>query len=175
MEGEARVDPDALARAPRAVALQFLADLLATVAGERHPPRLEALERLLARLLDGAEGGTSLHGCILRTGGPAMLVRREPARAAPPVALGAATVWDGRWRILWSGPVPEGAEVGALGADGLAEAGRPSGASAEAMRTTPAVRRDGRLLSAPLSGYGPGAEVEPFSADMRRRRILGGR
>ncbi|HEU0222528.1 MAG TPA: tRNA lysidine(34) synthetase TilS [Paracoccaceae bacterium] len=173
--GEARLDAEALRQAPRGIALQLLADVLTAVAGASHPPRLEALDRLAGRVLAAEEGGTSLHGCILRLGGAQIVVRREPARVAPPVPARPETVWDGRWLLRAEGPVPEGATIGALGLEGLALVERPAGLAAEPLRTTPAVWQGPRLLAAPCAGHGAGWSAELVIADPRRRRILGGR
>jgi tRNA(Ile)-lysidine synthase len=173
--GEARLALDPMRQAPRGVALHLLADLLAAVSGQPYPPRLEALDRLAARLLGGAEGGTSLHGCTIRTGAGVAIFRREPARAAGRIPAADGAVWDGRWRLSAPGPVPEGAEIGALGREGLARIDRPSGIAAEALWATPAVWLADRLLAAPAAGWPQGWRADPVIPDPRRRRLLGGR
>lgn len=171
-EGEARVALLPLAAAPRAVATQFLADLLAAVAGARHPPRLDGVERLHARALAGEEGGTSLHGVVARVEPGRLRLRREPARVAPPVPAADGAEWDGRWRLSSDVAVPGGAEIGALGLDGLALVERRPDQPAEVLRTTPAVRAGGLLLAAPLAGFGAGWRAARVISDPRRRRLL---
>lgn len=168
--GEARIATAPLRAAPRAVRLQFLADVLAATAGARHPPRLEAVEGLAARIEAGAEGGTSLAGCIARIGPGRILLRREPGRVAGPVPAAPGALWDGRWRLGTEGPVPEGAEIGALG---RAAPARPPGIAAETLAATPAVRLGDRLLAAPVAGLPGGWEAQFVISDPRRRRLLG--
>ncbi|GIX13984.1 MAG: hypothetical protein KatS3mg118_1943 [Paracoccaceae bacterium] len=166
--GEARLSPAALSGAPRAILGQLLADLLTAIGGRRHPPRLARIEGLIARLDDPPPAAT-LHGCLIRRAGAALIVCREPARAAPPVPLADGVTWDRRWRIL--GPAGAGLSVGALGLPAARAAG--AGPGAEILATTPAIRSGGRLVAAPL--LGPSAwRAEPVIPDARRRRVLTG-
>ena len=83
------LDPEALAAAPREVALRALAAVLGSVSGSAYRPRFESLERLLDGL--ASSRGATLQGCHIgpapkdqRIFGPATLVaRREPGRKSP--------------------------------------------------------------------------------------------
>ena len=122
------------------------------MAGARYRPRLAPLEAACAAAAAGAIGrGLTLHGCVLRARGGRVAIRREPARVAPPAPL-ARGVWDGRWALCGARRRREGLEIGALGAAGLAArpGWRDAGLAREALATTPAVWRAGRLVAAPL-------------------------
>lgn len=168
--GEARIEIHPLLEARRAVATQLLADALTAVGGQVHPPRLESLTALMARLAeDGA--AAALHGCLIRRRGPFVHVRREPARTAPPAEFADGIVWDRRWRVF--GPAAPGLTLGALGAEANAHA-RPPHRPAELLATTPAIRDGGRLVAAPIAGIGAGWSAECHIPDARRRRLLHG-
>jgi tRNA(Ile)-lysidine synthase len=93
------------------------------VGAKAYPPRLERLERLygdLTRRLPG--GGRTLGGCriLMRRGG--ILVCREPAAMAPPVAArpGMTVVWDNRFRLFLPPDAPSGLVLGALSGPAVA-------------------------------------------------------
>ena len=66
-KGDALIDGDALASAPRELGLRALAALLRTVSGASYRPRFDSLERLMDRLVAGTlGGGATLSGCALR-------------------------------------------------------------------------------------------------------------
>jgi tRNA(Ile)-lysidine synthase len=163
--GFARVDAAALAAAPDEVALRALAAVLATVSGAAYPPRLERLERLYQAWREGLGRGRTLGGCrvLPRQGG--VLVCREAAAVAPPVAAppGEAVDWDGRFSLHLPPTAPRGLRLGALGAAPLAaaaafpavvRAGLPALSDAAAIIAVPAVDyiRDG-FDGSPLSPY----------------------
>ncbi|RMF34544.1 MAG: tRNA(Ile)-lysidine synthetase [Alphaproteobacteria bacterium] len=171
--GEARFDAEALARAPEAIASQFLADLLAAVGGAAYPPRLDAVERLAARLTSGAEGGTSLHGCIIRRRGALVILRREPARCTEVIPAANGALWDRRWRLRSLSDIAPGLTIGPLGLQGAAslEQRRPP-APAEVLATTPALRYGAELIAAPAAGLANGWSAEFELADRRRRWVF---
>ena len=124
--------------APEELRLRLLAGALGWVSGAVYRPRLVRLEAALAAIEAGRVGhGLTLHGCVLRTRGGRIAIRRELARVAPAVPL-AAGRWDGRWQIEGTPPEGEGLTIGALGAGGLARLGghRP-GPAREALAATP--------------------------------------
>lgn len=167
--GEAKIDRETLIKAPAASRLQLLADLLSLVGGAVYPPRLDALERLFARLMEG-DGGTSLHGCVIRAQGPAVRIRREPSRVAPPIVALDGAHWDRRWRL--SGPGNPAHRIAALGRAGLlALPQRPQG-SLEALASTPAVWDGAQIVAAPLAGLSEGWSAIWAPHDARRRRLF---
>ena len=74
---------------------------------------------------------------------------------APPRAARQDAVWDGRFRLRWDDPPPEGARIGALAADAQHLRAR-SDLPASVLVTLPAVRRRGKLVTAPYLGYDEG-------------------
>jgi tRNA(Ile)-lysidine synthase len=164
--GEARLDPEALARAERDTALGVLADTLGQIGRAEAPPRHRALARLLEALADKAFPGAALAGVLAAREGQRAVLAREPAAAAPPVPLAApGALWDGRWRLRAAGPWPAGATVGALGEAGaaalsraLARTGAPPpgwiAAPGPARLAAPAIRdAEGALLAVPAAGF----------------------
>jgi tRNA(Ile)-lysidine synthase len=159
--GDAAIDPSVLRAAPEELRLRVLAGTLAWVAGSVWRPRLASLEVLdQAICAEGLQRATTLHGCVLRPRRGRIAVRREPARVAPPVAAGSGA-WDGRWEITLTRAEAEGLTVGALGQEGLAQCPdwRRFGIARETLLTTPALRREGRLVAAPFARAG---EPGPF-------------
>ena len=102
--GFARADAARLLAGPEEVALRALGRLVQCVGGQAHTPRLDRLERLLARLRDESASAT-LGGCgLLRRGGgaPGLLVVREAGRIAPePLGGRKALHWDGRFELAF--------------------------------------------------------------------------
>ncbi|KAF0112886.1 MAG: tRNA(Ile)-lysidine synthase [Rhodospirillaceae bacterium] len=125
--GFVHLDPAVLRTAPEEVMLRVLSCLLTMVGGNLYPPRLHRLVTLREALLTGGNGWT-LAGCLIRPEGngsektkqQSMLLCREPAAVAPPVATRESVRmrWDGRFAVTLSAPMPEGTRVGALGAEG---------------------------------------------------------
>ncbi|HVH03331.1 MAG TPA: tRNA lysidine(34) synthetase TilS, partial [Amaricoccus sp.] len=158
--GDLALDPGALAGAPAEIRLRLIAAALCWVGGARYRPRLARLEAALAAIEAGRVGhGLTLHGCVLRSRGGRVAIRREPAAAAPPAPI-ARGVWDGRWRLEGVPPAGDDLVIAAVGAAGLAALGdwRATGLAREALLTTPAVWRGGSLVAAPVvrpaAGFG---------------------
>jgi tRNA(Ile)-lysidine synthase len=132
--GFARLDQARLMAAPAAVGRPALAAILGAVGGAPFAPRSSRLDRLYRELSQTLGGGRTLAGCRLlpRRGG--LLVCREPAAMAPPIAAppGMTVYWDGRFRLRLAPEAPDGLSLGALGATpleaawGLPAAVRPS-------------------------------------------------
>lgn len=162
--GDLSLDPGPILKAPEEISLRLLGGALTWVAGARYGPRLGPLKDVLAAVIAGGVGhGRTIHGCVLRERNGRVVILREPAHAAPPVPL-ASSRWDGRWEV--SGSSVADAEIGALGAEGLAALGdwRATGLAREALLTTPAIRQAGRLLAAPVIRPVPGLRVRRIAA-----------
>jgi tRNA(Ile)-lysidine synthase len=157
--GDVLLDRGPFAAAPEEVGLRLLAAVLMWVSGARYRPRSDALAPAYDAVVRGMVGrGLTLHGCVLRGAGDAVAVRREPGRVAGPVPASAER-WDGRWLLVATGgETLAGLEIGALGADDLPACGdwRARGLAREALLSSPALRRDGALVAAPVAaGTGP--------------------
>jgi tRNA(Ile)-lysidine synthase len=148
-----------IAAAPEEVGLRLIAAALMWVSGARYRPRADGLAPAYDAVVSGTLGrGLTLHGCVLRRAGDAVAVRREPGRVAGPVPATAGR-WDGRWLLAGTGGEPlDGLEISALRAEELSACGdwRSRGLAREALLSTPALRREGALVAAPVaSGAGP--------------------
>ena len=178
--GFALLDSRPLQHAPREIALRGLSQLLMLVGGNGLPPRLERLERLLASVLAGELGaGRTLAGCRLLPYRDRLLICREPAAMAPPVALrpGGAVQWDGRFAVTLHGTRrAAGLQVGALGVEDWRKlaATRPEFrqiAVPGAVRPTlPALRDLDGVLAVPHLHYRRSQKGAFLSADFRPLR-----
>lgn len=141
--------------AARDIRERLVAAALCLQGAQVYRPRLAALVAALEQT--GRGRVASLHGCLLvpgRDGG--LQILREPAATAPPQP-GLEPPWDGRWRL--SGPpLGPGQSVGALTRAGLAEVPgwRATGLRGLVLASTPAIREEGRIIAAPVAGWGRG-------------------
>jgi tRNA(Ile)-lysidine synthase len=78
---EAALSRDLLMRIPRAIAIRVVARVLDRVGGGQKPHALAAVEGLTDRLIREPVR-TTLHGCLVRSGGKTIRIVREPGRAA---------------------------------------------------------------------------------------------
>lgn len=126
---------------------RLLRTMICWMSGAEHPPRATSLFRLEQALSQDKDA--TLGGVLFRARDDQILVSREPRAVQGAVAM--AQCWDHRWQI--SGPPLLGAEIAALGVKGLQDCPdwRVHGVR-EALITTPALWRDGRLIAAPLAG-----------------------
>jgi len=173
--GFARIDAAALAAAPAEIGLRALSALLLMVSGAAYPPRGERLERLHRRLVSGIGGGCTLGGCRILPHRGGVLVCREPAATAPPVAArpGATVIWDGRVRLRLPAGAPTGLRLGACGMAGV-ETG--AGRLPSAVRPGMPVLRDdkGDVVAPPVLGCGHIGTQPPGGLMFRPRRPLTG-
>jgi tRNA(Ile)-lysidine synthase len=79
--GERSIERDVLRRLPRAVAVKVVSRLLREAGGGQKPHALAAVEALTDRLIREPVR-TTLHGCIVRSGGKTIRITREPGREA---------------------------------------------------------------------------------------------
>lgn len=184
--GFALVDPRPFAAAPDEIGLRALAAMIATVGGGEFPPRFDRLERMAAALFGGTLGtGRTLGGCRLVPWRGRVLVAREPAAMAPPLALPAAgetLVWDQRFVIApAAGQNFAGITVGALGVDGavrmrgIVEQAATPYLPSSVRATLPAFWREGTLLSVPHLGWRhAGAEIDAVVRFRPTRSLTGG-
>ncbi len=139
---------------------RLLAAALCRVGGQAYRPRLARLRAAEA----AARGGHAhtIHGCIVAPDGTDLRIDREPAAAARVAGVGPGP-WDGRWQI--DGPACAGAETGPLGLDDLARLGGvgDTGIPRRALAASPAIRREGRVVAAPLL-RGKGLARDDWSA-----------
>lgn len=133
--------------------LRLISAALRWIGREPYRPRLAALRRAVEAAMEGR--AATLAGCLILPEAGALRLVREPA-AVVGLTAPADAVWDGRWRI--EGPPAPGAEIRALGPEGLAACPdwRAAGLPRAALLATPALWQGDRLLSAPFAGQGAG-------------------
>jgi tRNA(Ile)-lysidine synthase len=139
-----------------------LGALIRMVGGAPYPPAPDAVTALAARPTPATLGGVRL----LPAGrlGPGLLLVREAAAMAPPVAARPGAAWDGRFRLARGAAPPTGATLGALGKD-AARVRHHSPLPAAVLRTLPALRSGTALLAVPHLRY-------PDAAICARIRVL---
>lgn len=144
--GYAETDPDAIAAAPRGVALGALARLLRAVGGSEHGPRRAKLNALLDWITAGAGRTRTLGGCTVRREGSRLLVCREAGRIAPTTVAhaGETLSWDGRFRVTIPARLEGRVQIVPLGRAGAKRAAAAlPGAPRQALETVPAVSVEG--------------------------------
>ncbi len=127
-----------------------LAALIRALTGAPYPVR----GRVLAGLRDAPLRAATLGGVrLLQAGrlGPGTLAVREAAAMQPPVPAASGAVWDRRFVLAASGPLPEGATLGAVRADAAALR-RLTTLPDCVLRTLPALRAPGAPLAVPHLG-----------------------
>lgn len=147
------------AAAPEEIRLRLLSDLLCWVGGEIYRPRFARLAPVAEAIRAGGPGGgVTLHGCIVRKRKDTVIIRREPARVAAPVAA-EERVWEKRWKLDILPERVDGLTIAALGRDGLSQLPtdwRRTGVARETLLTTPAIWKEDDLVAAPLAGHDNG-------------------
>ena len=133
-----------------------LAALIQTIAGAPYPPPTQAVAALAAMPRPATLAGVRLLSAgrlgegQLPIGDPGagLLLVREAAAMAPPVAAQPGATWDGRFRLArHATPLPE-TTIGALGAD-AARLRRHSPLPAAVLHAVPALRRGNCLVAVP--------------------------
>jgi tRNA(Ile)-lysidine synthase len=154
--GDVLINRAGLAALPDEVARRILQAALRWITGPGYPPRGSAM----TQFLEAARAGEAmtLQGCLLHAGATTARIGREYDAVAD-LRVPASAVWDGRWRM--TGPAPPGAEIAALGPEGLRACPdwRESGLAHASALASPALWRDGQLLAAPLVGWANGHDL----------------
>jgi len=140
--------------APGALPAVALAALLRTNSGAAFAPAPAQVARLAAAPRAATLGGVRLLPAGRRERHGWLLVR-EAAAVAPPQDAAAPGRWDGRFRTISVGALPEGASIGALGSEQPRLRGRPDWPEA-LLKCLPALRLRGKLAAAPHLGYADG-------------------
>lgn len=152
MEGGALVmRSEAFFAEPEEIRRRLMICALGKISGSAYPPRRGPVATLIAGLAEGQ--AATLDGCqALVRRGEIWLFREYNAVRDHRVPV--AHLWDKRWRAVPSGGSPEGAELRALGPDGLAQCPnwRSLGRPRAMLLSTPAIWQGAQLLAAPLAG-----------------------
>jgi tRNA(Ile)-lysidine synthase len=174
--GYALVAGDALAAAPREIALRALAQLIGAVGGSETAVRLAKLEALLAALQANPSKPHTLGRCRIEPYAGRVGIFREVRAAGLPIAEllpGQKLLWDNRFSIELAAEAPKPILVKALGESGW-RALRDRSALASSLprlagRTLPSCWRDDQLLGLPALGRTGGDES--FGLDCRARFV----
>lgn len=144
-EAFAALDPELQRRLIRAA--------LTWVSGEDYGPRAAKL----ARFLETPKTAT-LHGCKITCAKGVLRLTRE-AKAVMALRVPAGGHWD-RWQL--EGPRTEGAEIAALGAEGLRQCPdwRATGLPRASLMASPGLWRGETLLAAPVAGLKNGWKAQ---------------
>lgn len=148
--GDVVFDAAKLDALPADLGQRLVAAALCHISSQTYRPRHAALIRAMS------EQRATLHGCVLqRAKGVLRITREYQSVADHAVPLG--QIWDHRWHITAPDPVPQNAEIRALGPDGLALCAdwRATGLPRWSLTASPSVWAEGKLLAAPLAGFGP--------------------
>ncbi len=160
--GYALVHRGALAAAPSDLSRRALERILGCIGGRRHPPRHARLAPLLKALRSGgAMKPRTLSGCAVRPMGDAILIVREAGaiRETTPVVPNGDALWDGRFRVFFSGGAEDGdrTRLRTLGDAGWRDIRDRLDSSPtvpdRARRALPAVYDDEGVLEVPHLGY----------------------
>lgn len=148
-----------------------LAALIQTIGGAAFPPHAASVAALAAALCPATLAGVRL----LSAGrlGDGLLLVREAAAMAPPVAAQPGAVWDGRFRLLDHATPPESATIGALGADAAALR-RKSALPSVVLQTLPALRRGNCVVAVPHLLYSAGVACASVPLVFSPRRPAAG-
>jgi len=144
----------------RPVPTDVLAALLQALSGAAYPPSSRSVTALAAAPRPATLAGVRL----LPAGrlGWGLLVVREAAAMASPVAVQPNAIWDGRFRLRGSGSVPAEAMLGGLGED-AAHFRRLSPLPSAVLRTLPAIRLGSTIHAVPHLDFPDASTCEQLS------------
>lgn len=154
--GDLLIDAGGLGGLPPDMARRLLNAALRWVSGADYPPRAESVMQIVT----SPSVDRTLHGCLLRGDGARLRISREPEAAKRAGSVATTALWDGRWRL--DGPHAPELDVSALTeADlPLCPDWRDTGLPRASLAASPAVRRGGELVAAPLAGLRDGWSAE---------------
>ncbi len=158
--GSVVLDRDCFAALPEEIRRRVLVGAVAWIAGAGYPPRQSAVDQALQAILNGDSG--AIGGCLLFSQAEKQWICRE-FNAVDGLTVKITGTWDARWVL--SGPDIPGAEIRALGENGLQMLPdwRATGRPRLALQASPAVWSGDILEAAPLAGFANGwrADLAP--------------
>lgn len=133
---------------PLEISRRILVQSLCWVGNTGYAPRRASVAAL--RTAVGGGHDRTLLGCQIRLHGESLWISREYNAVKNQIGP-VGDLWDGRWQMRVNGP-QTGLTVAALGNEGLQKRPewRDCGLPREVLRASPAIWRDGHLMSAPL-------------------------
>jgi tRNA(Ile)-lysidine synthase len=144
----------------RPMPADVLAALVQALSGAPYPPTSRSVTALAAAPRPATLAGVRL----LRAGrlGPGLLVVREAAAMASPIAAQPNTIWDRRFRLRGNASAPPGAMLGALGED-AARLRQLSPLPSAVLRTLPVVRLGPNVHAVPHLDFPDARTCEDLS------------
>jgi tRNA(Ile)-lysidine synthase len=135
---------------PGRIGAAALGSLLRAIGGAAYPPAQAQIAELAAEPRPATVAGVRL----LPAGrfGPGLLLVREEAAIGEAASARPGAIWDRRFRLIAAHPPAAGAVIGKLGQDAARLRARSDLPSA-VLRTLPAIRVGGALVSVPNIGY----------------------
>lgn len=167
--GTVTIDLKKLQTAPFEIQYRVLSHAMGWVTGDYYRPRFLALKSIYELLTQGKS--QTLAGCYIKTRPSNQVIVMREVAAMAPVALETGS-FDGRWQISADQDMKD-AEVRPLGDAGLTQLKnwRDLNVLRDVLLQTPAVWRDGAVISAPLAGFkGP---VDIFLKSAPKQFFLG--
>ncbi len=172
LAGRATIRPEGFALlSPGRIGAAALACLVRTIGGAGYPPSPARISDLAADPRPATVAGVR----IMAAGrfGDGLLIVREEAAIAEPVAVSGDAVWDNRFRVIARDGFPNGAVVGKLGPDAARLRGCSDLPSA-VLRTLPAIRFDKILAAVPHLEYAIRDDVARMTVLFHPRKSVTG-
>lgn len=157
--GSVALDARRFRTLPEEIARRLMIHAIRWIAGAEYPPRRAPVAAMVAAARAGK--ASTLAGCrLVGHSGRVWLCREH--EAVQGLRVPAEMLWDARWRLVSTVAAPEGAEIAALGADGLQRCPdrRLGGLPRAALLSSPALWVGPELVAAPLAGLGNGWSAE---------------
>ncbi len=156
--GDVILNRAGFATLPEEIRRRLLIGAVSWITGPGYPPRQSGVDQAIHAVLNGQAG--SIGGCLLVPQRDNVRICRE-FKAVQGLTAPVGAKWDERW--ILTGPEPDGAEVRALGEDGIAMLPdwRVTGRPRLALQASPAVWQGDELLAAPLAGLPNGWRADP--------------
>lgn len=151
------LDRIGLIELPEEIRRRIVVAAVGWIAGGEYPPRHSAIDQALNAISTGQTA--TLGGCLMVSDNGKSWICRELKAVATQITQPGG-VWDNRW--ILEGPTIEGAEIRALGEQGIRQLAdwRALEKPRAALLSTPAVWSGEALLAAPLAGFANGWRAE---------------
>ncbi|WP_437436505.1 tRNA lysidine(34) synthetase TilS [Ruegeria arenilitoris] len=157
IDGVLCLDQDDFQSLPDEIRRRIIVAAVGWIAGQGYPPRQTAIDQTMKAISAGKSA--TLGGCLLTPEGKKIWISRE-LRAVRDQVADPGDLWDNRWIV--TGPQDAGAEIRALGEEGVAqlENWRDLGRPKATLLSSPAVWSGDTILSAPLAGHASGWHIQ---------------
>lgn len=143
---------------PDEIAARVLAHGLVWISEADYRPRKTALTAALDDIR--RDKSTTLHGCKIAVRQNNFVILRE-YQSIKDLTCGGDQIWDNRWRVIGD---DKDVTIRALGPNGLDQCKewKKTGKRRAELLVSPSVWQEGRLIAAPMAGFGTGWQVKPI-------------